>query len=218
MSKKVRQLQNTLSSSLKRRVAYSLAAGAAAGAATDGKAAVVYSGLQNINVSQFSSQNLDLDLDGNIDVKLKNYVFGTVNYEGASMPFVAGKLQGFKSGSLYYVSALSAGAPINAGTIGPTFYGSMAYGAANPNAEFNTASNAYFGFGFPSGSNFFYGWVRVGINQAAGTFLIKDWAYEKSSDVGILAGASTPEPGTLGMLAAGAVGVLALRRRRAATA
>jgi hypothetical protein len=70
---------------------------------------------------------------------------------------------------------------------------------------------------FPIGGVNHYGWVRVDINNAAGTFVVRDWAYEDSPGVGIPAGA-IPEPGTLGMLAAGAVGVAALRRRRDRTA
>ena len=107
MSKKNRQSHNSSRASIKRRVAYSLAAGAAAGAASQARAAIVYSGLQNINVGQFGSQTLDLNLDTQPDIKLENYVFGGGNYQGALASTSPGKLVGFTSG-FSYASALSA--------------------------------------------------------------------------------------------------------------
>ena len=217
-----------------RRAAYSLAAGAAAClSATDADATVVYSGLQNINLGLGFSQNLNLDGDAYNDILLKNYVNFGGNYAGASIPFAPGQLVGFTNGSLSYVSALTVADPIDTTTIGPTFFGSMAYGALNPNAEFKNVSDAFIGLSFPSGSDTYFGWVRVAVNNAAGTFLIKDWAYNDLTSPpaaltqavigpGILAGDTgdgfVPEPGTLGLLAAGAAGVIGMRRRRAAAA
>jgi len=70
-----------------------------------------------------------------------------------------------------------------------------------------------------------FGWIRMNINSpvpASGGNLLTlvDWAYENTG-AGITAGATgaggvTPEPGTLGTLAAGAVGLLSWRRRRQA--
>ena len=220
MKKNVRKVISSKQSVRARRVAYSLAAGAAAGvaagnAASDAEAVIIYSGLQNISIGQFGALNLNLDGDAYSDVLLKNYVFGGGNYQGAYVNFSPGKLVGFSSG-LSYVSALGPGALIDATTVGP-FVGSMAYGAANPLAEFNDVTDAYIGVAFPIAAVNHYGWIRVDVNNAAGTFLVKDWAYESEPGVGILAG-HIPEPGTLGMLAAGAAGVLALRRRRQAAA
>lgn len=203
----------------KRRLAYSLAAGAAAGAAAVGapeaQAEIVYSGPYPININQFGALNLDLDEYGaSPDIRLKNYVFGT-NYMGATVINYPGKLVGFSIGPNNYASALSAGDLIDSTTAGPSFYGSMAYGAADPNAQFNNAADAYIGLSFPSGPNLFYGWVRVAVDQAAGTFMVKDWAYNNVSGAGIRAG-QIPEPTTLGMLAAGSVGLLAMRRRKQA--
>lgn len=211
-------VSSTLSQpSRKLRAAYTLAAGAAASVAVqDADAAVVYSGLQNISVTQFNSQNLNLDGDAFADIKLKNYVFGGGNYQGATVNFAPGKLVGFTAGNSY-VTALTAGQSIDGSTLGPSFFGSLAYGASNPNAQFNNATDAYIGLSFPSGANTYFGWVRVDIKNSAGTFLIKDWAYESQSGVGIRAGDGlVPEPSTLGLLACGAAGIAAIRRQRAA--
>ena len=203
--------------SLKRRAAYTLAAGAAASmGAAEADAAVVYSGAQNISIASGNSQNLNLDGDAFNDVLLKNYNFGGGAYQGATVSFAPGKLVGFSNG-LSYVSALAAGATIDSSTAGPSFFGSMAYGAINPNAQFNNVADAYVGLSFPAGGNTYYGWIRVDMNNAAKTFLVKDWAYESEPGVGIKAGAGVvPEPATLGLLACGAAGVAALRRKRTA--
>ena len=194
------------------RVAYSLAAGAAAATALSAGADVIYSGLQDLSIGQFSSLNLNVDGDAYGDVLLKNYVFGGGNYMGATVNFAPGKLVSFNNGGLAYASALSAGFLVNSASIGPSFFGSMAYGGVNPNAQFNTASNKYLGFSFASGASLFYGWARVSVNQASGSFVVHDWAYENSGG-GIQTGA-VPAPGALGLLAVGASGLGLLRGRK----
>jgi hypothetical protein len=234
MTINVRPSGHSQSGATTRRAAYSLAAGAAACmAATEAEAVVVYSGLENISIGQFSSQNLNIDGDAYNDILLKNYVFGGGNYQGAGVNFAPGLVAGFFANNFGYVSALSAFDTIDGMTVGPGFAGSMAFGANNPNAEFNSVSNAFIGLSFPSGSDTYFGWVRVAIDNAAGTFVIKDWAYNDLTEPpatgvtqaitgpGIQAGDTgdgfVPEPGTLGLLAAGAVGVAGLRRRRRTT-
>ena len=193
------------------RNSYALAAGAAAAAAAAAAdASIVYSGTQNISISQFNSLNLNLDGDGYGDVLLKNYVFGGRNYQGATVNFAPGKLVTFNIG-LNYVSSLSAGFNIDSGSVG-NFFGSMAYGIQNPAAQFNNVDGAYLGLSFASGANVFYGWVRVSINNSAGSFVVNDWAYENSG-AGILAGA-VPAPGALGLLALGPAGLGILRGRK----
>lgn len=196
------------------RTAYSLAAGAAAAAALNASGAVVYSGVQNLSISQFSSLNLNIDGDAYGDLLLKNYVFGGGNYQGATVNFSPGKLVSFNAGGfgLSYASALNAGVLVNSSSVGPSFFGSMAYGGANPNAQFNNASNKFLGLSFASGSSLYYGWVRVSVSNASGSFVVHDWAYENSG-AGIQTGA-IPAPGALGLLAAGAAGSGRLRGRK----
>ncbi len=197
-------------STAKRRAAYSLAAVAAAGST---EAAVIYSGTQNISIAQFNSLNLDIDGDAQGDVLLKNYVFGGGNYQGASVNFFPGKMVTFNPGGFNYVTALNAGFTVDTSALG-NFTGSMAYGAANPNAQFNSASGKFIGLQFPSGSNNYNAWVRVNVNNTGGSFSVVDWAYENIPGTSIVTGV-VPEPASLGLLAAGAAGLALLRRRKA---
>jgi hypothetical protein len=57
-----------------------------------------------------------------------------------------------------------------------------------------------------------YGWVRVSLSNAAGSFMVHDWAYENSG--GSIQTGAIPAPGALGILAAGASGLGLLRGRK----
>lgn len=199
-------------------MAYSVAAGASAmGAAGQADAGVVYSGVQDISINQFSSQDLNLDGDAYNDILLKNYVFGG-NYQGAYVNFAPGKVVGFidSNTNLAYATALSAGFTIDAAaTSGGPFQVSLAY-ASNPNSQFDDVTGAFIGLEFAISAVSHFGWVRVTIDNAAGTFVINDWAYNDTPGAGIVTG-EVPEPTTLGFLAAGAAGLIMHRRRRASS-
>jgi hypothetical protein len=199
-----------------RRLAlYSVATGAAIAAAQTVHASIVHVDPPDTSIALGNSLQFDLDSDGFLDIKLKNYNFAGGPYQGATVNYYPGKIVGFSAGpgSYAYVTNMQSGDPINAGTAGPTFFGSMAYGGANPNAQFNNAVDGYLGLSFPSGPNLFFAWMRVDINNANGSFVVKDWAYENVSGVGIPAGV-VPEPASLGLLALGAAGLGMYRNRR----
>ncbi|MEM8944004.1 MAG: PEP-CTERM sorting domain-containing protein [Planctomycetota bacterium] len=262
----------------KYKSAYRIAAGAAiaASAGAPADAAVQYF-VGPIEIESGALQPIDVDLDSYTDIQLKNYVFGGGNYQGATVPYAPGKIVGFRvpSTMLNYFTALSSGSYIDESSLADfqtPFAGSLAYGTTNPNAQFNDVVGGFLGFAFPIGpTDLFIAWMRVDINNEAGTFTIIDWAYEDQTGVGITVGdtglppvlgdfdgdvdvdgadllewqqnfgnpfnaidladwrtnygtpapalaagtAIVPEPGTLGLLAAGACGVSAMRRRRA---
>ena len=106
---------------------------------------------------------------------------------------------------------------------------------AAPLGQFQPNSTGFVGFAFKTqagtsatsfakatGAQTDYGWIQVkfteGQNGLSNSLEAIDWAYDTSGNaITAGAGASTPEPGTgaLALLAAGAAGILALRRRKA---
>lgn len=199
-----------------RLAGYSIAAAASALAVgLPAGATVIYPGEQNILIEPGTFLNLDLNADGNTDISLRNYLFPQGPYQGAFVPFTPGRVVGFTDG-LSYASVLSEGDVIDADTTsGGPFQASLAFGAGNPNAEFNDVEGGFLGLAFAIGSDVHFGWVRVDIDNANAVFNVVDFAYESVAGVGITAGA-IPEPSTLGLLAAGAAGLAARRRRRVA--
>lgn len=218
---------NRKSNSTKRRVAYSLAAGAATAAvginAAPADAAIQYSGLYNIALTNgLGPLSLDLDYAPGFfspDIDLKSYSFGGVPYMSATVKYAPGKLVVSNASFPYYVSALKSGDLVGPTTISPSAFGGVLASATNPNDEFEDISNAFIGLSFPDFGPTYFGWIRVDIDRVNKVFLVKDWAYDDSG-AAILAGDTgngfVPEPGTLGLLAAGSAGVLAMRRRRKA--
>ncbi len=179
-----------------RLFAYTMAAGAAAwsGSGQSADAAIEYFDIEDISIAQYASQSLYINGDTQTDIILKNYVFNYGNYQGALIPVVGGRIMAENVGVVAYPSALSAGEEISPSTINPNYWqGSLAYGAVNPLAEFVNVTDAYLGFSFADegGPDLFYAWVRVDVNNATGTFVIKDFAFENTPNTGILAGATS---------------------------
>ena len=199
-----------------RLASYSAAAAATSlGAGTADASTIVYSGVQNIDIPIYNSTSLNLDGDAYNDILLKNYGFLGGPYQGATVSFYPGGLVGFfgSTNGYSYVSALSTGDLIGASQV-TSFFGSLAYGAVNPEAEFNNANGAFIGLTFPSGPNNYSAWVRVNIDNAAGTFTVVDWAYESTPGRAIFAGATVPAPGPLAAMAAGMAGLGLVRKRK----
>ncbi|TWT99439.1 PEP-CTERM motif protein [Botrimarina colliarenosi] len=178
----------------RRRAAYSLAAGAAtAFVGADAEGQIVWSTLQNLAIDQGNS--LELEINGDVgyysDLILKNYANTNGPYQGITVRYAPGRLSAFRAGAnnYAYASALEAGDLIDSTTTTSNpFFGSMAYGAANPNAQFNDAPSAFLGFGFPILGKLHYGWVRVTVNNEAGVFVVRDWAYNATEGAPIAAG------------------------------
>jgi hypothetical protein len=132
---------------------------------------------------------------------------------------VSGAFNGFYSGGFPYVSRLMFGQnPATHPFISPTSgalpgYGTLAFGSGYANSQWLSAGIGFVGLRFNTGSGVQYGWARLNMDGSPGnSFTLVDYAW---GDVGtpITAG-QIPEPGSLGLLALGAAGLVAWRKRR----
>jgi len=147
-------------------------------------------------------------------------------------------ISGFSANSFGFARKLSSGQ-----TIGPiaTFPGSStdliaqgqfaAAGFSNGSLTGSTladpgawalSSSAFAGVRFQRAGSDQFGWIRLHFadttnNGLADTATIVDWAWESTSGKSIQAG-NAPEPAPLALLAAGALGIGAFRRKKAAAA
>jgi hypothetical protein len=179
-----------------RLLAYTLVAGAAAlhGHGQSAEAAIEYFDIEDIAIGQGAAQTLYINGDTQVDIRLKNYVFALGNYQGAFIPYVGGRIVGTRPNTTIYPTALTNGDLIGPSTVSANYWsGTLSYGANDPLAEFTDVTDAYIGFSFAAdeGPDIFYAWVRVDIDNDAGTFIIKDFAFENVAGTGILAGATT---------------------------
>jgi subtilisin family serine protease len=190
-------------------------------------ASVVYSGLQNINVPTtniFGGIYLDLTKPGSFFIPTTS---GSGPADGLNtllpgwdVNFYRGStaLRWWYNTGVYavfnawdHVAALGAGVMID---------GSSSLGTFQTMTPEFTGTTAFMGVEFPNASNTeLFGWIRIAGGSTLGIpATIVDWAYEDSG-AGILTGAGLiPEPSSLalGCLAAGAAGLAAWRKRKAA--
>ncbi|MBX3378042.1 MAG: PEP-CTERM sorting domain-containing protein [Phycisphaeraceae bacterium] len=208
-------------------VAVAAAAGAAAmGAAQKADAAIVYSGVVNIPIAS-STNGLYL-----------NVVTGVINEPGNTTgatvpgwdinPWSSTALNFFNpaapAGGVYVqrvggggTANLPVGEIIGAAPSGGRLYGaSTAATTGNDPFVLNSADNIV-GFRFQNEANgnaTHYGWFRVSLSTtlSAQPRLLVEYAYEDVAGADIAAGA-IPAPGSLALLALGAVGVAGRRRK-----
>ena len=190
-------------------------------------ASVVYSGLQNINVPTtniFGGIYLDLTKPGSFFIPTTS---GSGPADGLNtllpgwdVNFYRGStaLRWWYNTGVYavfnasdHVAALGAGVMID---------GSSSLGTFQTMTPEFTGTTAFMGVEFRNASHTeLFGWIRITGGSTAGIpATIVDWAYEDSG-AGILTGAGLiPEPSSLalGCLAAGAAGLAAWRKRKAA--
>lgn len=200
---KPRRSETQRTPSLRRRFAYALAAGSAATVATDVDAGVTYSGIEDFTIEQRNYLPLKINADDVPDIYLRNYIDPYVglegNFQGAFLGFAPGRLVADQANNLGYVRALGAGFSVDGTSVNPNvFVGSMAFGDNHPSSQFDDIQNAYIGFSFPdiptqpppppAERPLHYAWVRVSVDNQAGTFTVHDWAYESEPGVGITTG------------------------------
>ena len=217
---------NTRGLSTRKLLSYTAAASSAFVFSATADAAIIYSGVSNV-----TDGSVDVNNDGVTDFSFfgsvssayglgKLYAFGGAQYIKADGPGAGGfDVKKFSSGN-----AISAGAGVfgsagdgsfrfvntSSGTVGGDWGGALA-----PNT-----TSGFAGVKVKDNGNDIFAWLRLSVeNNALGQPIhvtLIDWAYEDSG-AAIITGATTspvPLPGSLGLLAMGASGLAAFRRRK----
>lgn len=200
------------------------AAYATAGAATtlagagSAEADITYSGPLN---QPFSNNQAAFSLTPNGSFQLGHlnpYFAGF--YIGASVSAMFRGVAG--GGNFRYPSRLGTGVNVSAGPFAANVAAVFATLASNYGGgdfgNFLAPGIGFIGFRFDGGSGIQYGWARVNMNGSANnnTFSLVDFAFADPGEQ--IATGQVPEPGTLGLLALGGVGLLVWRKRRAQAA
>jgi hypothetical protein len=224
---------------------YATVTGAALAMASNASASIIYSGLLDTTVSLGSKQkSANRTTGGSVLLKsgsgapIGSFQLVVAHHAGSGIRGAVIGVGGSQLnllGSSELLARLSSGAAISgAAATGSNFFGT-GFRFVDYERVFSTSRHTYGwsktkGFG---GFSFFnsvadqkdYGWIRlqygIGKSGLINSLTAVDWAYDDSG-AAIIAGdtglSSTPEPSTmaLSLLAAGAAGVGALRKRRAA--
>ena len=212
----------------RRLTGYALAAGAVVGCEQTARADIIYSGVRDEALAPNSFLSLNLNDTGPLADTTSDFLFVQSASDAYRILFMAGLNRGTPFNgevvdSRGRLSPLGAGAAVGPSqTFGTQFVAANTYttallGSSSSGTKFGPfigAQGKFLGLRFqiPADGSTHYGWARVSVADDL-SMTLTDWAYESTADVGIIAGA-VPEPASLGLLALGAAGVVALRRGR----
>lgn len=193
------------------------AAAAAAGGAHTADAGIVYSGAQNLDIpGNITGVYIDMDGDAVDDA---NFYLSAPAVRWFGPQATADAFTALNDGT--YIQNLNAGDLIDSSgfTTVPTFNGLIGYGYGY-GETFNPPNNSgYVGVSILVGGNTHYGWIQLAnlteISDGNGNNgVVVDWAYNDVAGASIEAG-QVPEPGSLALLALGAVGMMTRRKKSA---
>ncbi len=233
MSKK-----NTFNQKQKRRfdkqlIAYSAAAGAALAVAVPIQASIIHTNIPDVLIPQGYEWGLDLNTGGSPEFMIQCLGTATGPYDvcrflssdgGGVAINGLGAVIGYTGGFYRYVALLNTGDPISGGQniqtsgAGPrlasNWYGAS-YGLWTGGVSEKFAGLRFNIVPSPGVTNTLYGWVKLSVDVGLTSITVHSYAYESTPDTLIHAG-QIPEAGSLALLAAGAAGVLAWRKKRVA--
>jgi len=213
----------------KQLIAYSAAAGAALAVAVPIQASIIHTNIPDVLIPQGFQWGLDLNTSGSPEFMIQ--CLGTA---GTTVPYDvcrfvstnngSGALIGSTGGFYRYVAQLNTGDPISGGQniqtsgAGPRLasnWNGVSYGLWTGGVSEKFAGLRFNIVPSPAITNTHYGWVKLSVDFDLTSITVHSYAYESTPDTLIPAGA-IPEAGSLALLAAGAVGVLAMRKKRKA--
>lgn len=133
---------------------------------------------------------------------------------------VSNMFRGSAAGNFRYPSKLAAGVNVSAGpfaNFNGAFFATLAFGSGYTHSHWLTPGTGFVGFKFNGGAGVEYGWARI--NMTSGTpeneFIVVDYAWADAGTAIQTGQTAVPEPGSLGLLAVGAAGLLLWRKSRA---
>lgn len=209
---------------------YALAGGSALAVTASADAGIVYVDIPDVVLGPGNGDfDLDMNSDGTVDFvfSFRNtpYTYGEFNGIYLANASATGGVAGFENVGYFYPYALAQGDVIGPGNVvdNPGL-GTLAFNYVYQGSTYNLygewvygVKDGYVGLRFNVGGKDYFGWARLDVEADTLITTIKDFAYNSMPSQRILAGQTTsvvPEPSSLGLLALGAIGVLAHRRLR----
>lgn len=229
MAKKQHPRRKTLKKGrlMRKLAAYSVAAGASVASESWIAAAPVYVDVPDVTLAVNEFLAFDIDGDGMLDVSIARAfadsyaAFGMYLYAGGSI--AVDESGGVSNGT---ATVLDSGEAIDDNS-NFSNYGLLALAAVffpstiDSSGSWFGVENGYLGLRFQIEGQDHFGWARLSVNDVDPgdpstfsdlTVSVHDFGYESEPNTPILAG--VPEPSSLGLLALGAAGVLAMRLLR----
>jgi len=187
----------------KKLTAYSAVAGAVVGMTYPANAQIQYTDIDPDKTFSNPNDSIGIDLNGDaimdFGIKLRSGIFSSVQYYSVGfINFNSNSAIGdtviFGTNTYGSCYALNSNAPINNTVKWINESGGSAlagmYTTGGTWGKWLGVMDKYLGLKLRIGANTYYGWARLDIAADAKSFTIKDYAYEQTPDLQILAGAT----------------------------